>query len=61
MINGKSGMVEHIYHISTWEVEAGGSGVESQPQLYSKFKARIRNLQEFLPQIELSNGHYDIH
>lgn len=35
----KSGMVAHACDPRTWEVEAGRSNVQSQPQLHSKFEA----------------------
>ena len=37
----KQGMVEHISNLGTQEVKAGGSGVQGQLQLHSKFEASL--------------------
>jgi hypothetical protein len=34
-------MVEHISNLGTQEVKAGGSGVQGQLQLHSKFEASL--------------------
>lgn len=39
--NSQSGMMVHIYSPSTSQKEAGESGVESKPQLQSKFEATL--------------------
>ena len=37
----KLGLVTHAYNPSTQEMEAGGSEVQSPPQLHSKFEASL--------------------
>jgi hypothetical protein len=39
----KPGMVVHSCSPSTWEVEAGGSGIRDQPGLHSKILAQNNN------------------
>ena len=40
------GMVVHTCDPSTWEVEAGGSGIQDLFELYSEFKSSLSNTVE---------------
>jgi hypothetical protein len=35
----EAGMVEHSCNLRTWEAEAGGSQIQGQPELHSRFQA----------------------
>lgn len=40
----ESGMVTYACHLGTWEVEAGGPGVEGHPQLHNEFEASLGSM-----------------
>lgn len=42
----KLSTVAHTCHYSTWEVEAGGSGVQGYPWLQGKFKVSLGYLRD---------------
>lgn len=41
-------MVTHACHPNTWEVEAGGSGVEGHSQLSNEFEASLGSMRPCL-------------
>ena len=41
----------HICHPSTWEMEAGGSGVQGHPWLHSEFEASLGYMRPCLKTI----------
>lgn len=38
----KQGVQVQVYHLSTWEVEAGEPEAQSPPQLHSEFETRLQ-------------------
>jgi hypothetical protein len=41
------GVMVQVYNPRTWEMKAGGSGVQDQPRLSSKFKASLGYMKLF--------------
>lgn len=43
--NIKQGVVEHVYHLTTWEVQATGLGVQGHLWLHSKLEASLGHMR----------------
>lgn len=39
------GTAAHAYNLSTWQVEVGGSGIQSHPQLHGEFVSSLGHVR----------------